>query len=118
MALAILITTVPQYIYTKWLLDHFFNYDFKLITVKKLESQRYKRICETVQEGILIMKGHKIKFINEIFQNLQYVNKNKKIQHSSSSPGTSRVNFLNKKIFYIYSRGGEHENEGSPNSQI
>lgn len=43
---------------------------------RKLQSQRYKRICDTVQQGILILKGNKIKFFNGIFQNLAKYNLN------------------------------------------
>ena len=59
-----------QYFGLKHLYKKFAILQFKAIVAKKIQSYRYKRICDTVQEGILILKGFKIIFINEIFQNL------------------------------------------------
>lgn len=56
------------------MMQNFYDTDIENIVIKKIASQRYKRICDTVQEGILILQGTKIKFINEIFQNLHCIN--------------------------------------------
>lgn len=49
----------------------FNNYDVKYsIAMKKYEADRYKRICETVQEGIITFKGTKVIFFNDIFRNI------------------------------------------------
>ena len=63
-----------QYFGLKYLYKEFAILQFKAIISKKNQIYRYKRICDTVQEGILILKGFKIIFINEIFQNISIRN--------------------------------------------
>ena len=88
-----------------------YDYEIKQIVIKKIQGQRYKRICDTVQEGILILQGSKIKFINEIFQNLQFINKIQQVPSRDNSP---TKNFINKRIFYIYSLGDDLEKDNAP----
>jgi hypothetical protein len=45
---------VIQIIYLK-MIKNFYHSEIKAVVIKKFESQRYKRICDTVQEGILIL---------------------------------------------------------------
>lgn len=90
-----------QYFGLQCLYKKFVMLQFKAMVSKKIQSYRYKRICDTVQEGILILKGFKIIFINGIFQNLSILNnlKPKYIQDGETSPS---YGYLNQKIFYLY----------------
>ena len=100
-----------QYFGLKYLYKKFTHLEFKSLVSKKIQSYRYKRICDTVQEGILILKGFKIIFINGIFQNLCILNnlKSGAMNDGDNSPASS--SYSDQKIFYIYSMSDKLEFE-------
>lgn len=59
-----------------------------------------------MQEGILILKGKKVIFINGIFQNLSILNSLKQSPTIKGNDSLS-TSYLDEKIFYIYSLDGE-----------